>query len=112
MTRDRVLAGLGAAGAAVVVHGRWVRPRLLRWGATDEEVTGPFPGAGLVPGGERSGAMAVTVDAPPERVWPWLVQMGWDRGLVLLGPPGQRRAPERAGGPPGVAGPRRLVVSG
>jgi hypothetical protein len=24
--------------------------------------------------------MAVTIDAPPQRVWPWLVQMGWDRG--------------------------------
>jgi proline iminopeptidase len=23
--------------------------------------------------------MAVTIDAPPEVVWPWLVQMGWDR---------------------------------
>ena len=24
--------------------------------------------------------MAVTIEAPPEQVWPWLVQMGWDRG--------------------------------
>jgi proline iminopeptidase len=24
--------------------------------------------------------MAVTIDAPPSRVWPWLVQMGVDRG--------------------------------
>ncbi|WP_210718297.1 hypothetical protein [Amycolatopsis acididurans] len=24
--------------------------------------------------------MAVTIDAPPSQVWPWLVQMGWDRG--------------------------------
>ena len=24
--------------------------------------------------------MAVSIDAPPEQVWPWLVQMGWDRG--------------------------------
>ncbi|HEY6689139.1 MAG TPA: hypothetical protein VI094_23345 [Propionibacteriaceae bacterium] len=23
--------------------------------------------------------MAVTIEAPPERVWPWLVQMGYDR---------------------------------
>jgi proline iminopeptidase len=23
--------------------------------------------------------MAVTIDAPPEQVWPWLVQLGWDR---------------------------------
>ncbi len=24
--------------------------------------------------------MAVTIGAPPDQVWPWLVQMGWDRG--------------------------------
>ncbi len=71
---------LGVAGAAAVAYGAWVRPRLARWGATDEEVTGPYPGAELVRGGKRSGAMAVTIDAPPDQVWPWLVQLGWDRG--------------------------------
>jgi hypothetical protein len=24
--------------------------------------------------------MAVTIDAPPDQVWPWLVQLGGDRG--------------------------------
>jgi hypothetical protein len=71
---------VGVVGTAAVVYGAWVRPRLLRWGATDEELTGPYPGAELVPDGVRSGAMAVTIDAPPNAVWPWLVQMGWDRG--------------------------------
>jgi hypothetical protein len=23
---------------------------------------------------------AITIPVPPERVWPWLVQMGWHRG--------------------------------
>jgi hypothetical protein len=77
MTLGGVVAG---AGAAAVVYGRWVRPRLVRWGATEEEVTGPYPGAELVPDGERSGAMAVTIDAPPDQVWPWLVQLGGGRG--------------------------------
>jgi hypothetical protein len=27
-----------------------------------------------------SGTMAVSVDAPPEDVWPWLVQIGYQRG--------------------------------
>src|SRR6266480_1020000 len=57
-----------------------VRPRLLRWGATDEELRRPFPGAELTPGGTRGATTAVTIDAPPARVWPWLVQMGVDRG--------------------------------
>jgi hypothetical protein len=56
-----------------------VRPRLLRSGATDEEVRRRYPGANLIPGGERSATMAVTIDAPTSKVWPWLVQMGVDR---------------------------------
>jgi hypothetical protein len=68
------------AGVAGVVYRLWVHPQLIRWGATDEEVAGPYPGAELVPEGKRSPTMAVTIDATPEQVWPWLVQMGWDRG--------------------------------
>lgn len=67
-----VFLSLGAYALAV-------RPRLLRWGATDEEVNGPYPGADLIPGGTRSGTLAITIDAPPSRVWPWLVQMGYGR---------------------------------
>jgi hypothetical protein len=69
-------AALGIAAGYVFA----VRPRLVCWGATAEEVRRPFPGADLVPGGSRSATMAVTIDAPPSRVWPWLVQMGVDRG--------------------------------
>ena len=56
-----------------------LRPRILRWGASAEEAASPFPGAELVPGGTRGGTMAVTIDAPPRTVWPWLVQMGYGR---------------------------------
>jgi proline iminopeptidase len=73
----RTLAAL--AGFAAGVYAMAVRPRLLRWGATHEEVETPFPGAELIPGGRRGATMAVTIDAPPARVWPWLVQMGCDR---------------------------------
>lgn len=56
-----------------------VRPRLLRWGATEEEIAAPYPGADLIPGGTRSATMAVTIDATPAQVWPWLAQMGYGR---------------------------------
>jgi len=56
-----------------------IRPRMLRWGATDDEVRRPYPGADLVPGGKRGGTMATTIEAPPAEVWRWLVQMGCDR---------------------------------
>jgi hypothetical protein len=70
------VAGLALAVSYVVA----ARPRLLCWGATDAEVRRPFPGGDLVPGALRSATMAVTIDAPPDRVWPWLAQMGLDRG--------------------------------
>ena len=68
------------AGMAAGIYGYWVRPRLRRWGATDDEVAGPYPGAGLVHDGKRSPTNAVTIEASPEQVWPWLVQLGSDRG--------------------------------
>lgn len=67
--------------AAVLVYAFGLRPRLVRWGATDEEVSGPYPGAAIVPEGRRGTTMAVTIDAPPSAVWPWLAQMGVDRGI-------------------------------
>lgn len=72
-----LLAAFGALGA---VYTLVVRPRMLRWGATQEEFDRPFPDAGIVPGGTRGATMATTIDAPPREVWPWLVQMGIDRG--------------------------------
>jgi hypothetical protein len=77
MAKSIAVAGLFglAAGAYALV----VRPRMLRSGATEDEVRGPFPGSEIIPGGERGATMAVTIDAPPSRLWPWLVQMGCDR---------------------------------
>ncbi len=71
---------MAAAGAAAVVYGFLVRPRLMRWGASEEELTRPYPGAELIPGGKRAATMAVTIGARPDQVWPWLVQLGGNRG--------------------------------
>jgi proline iminopeptidase len=57
----------------------WVGHRPRTWGLTPEEVTGPYPGNEVVPEGKRAPGTAVTINATPEQVWPWLVQMGWDR---------------------------------
>lgn len=73
----RSAAALLAASAAA--YALVIRPRLLRWGASDDEVERAFPGADTIPGGRRGATMAVTIDAPPSSVWPWLVQMGCDR---------------------------------
>jgi hypothetical protein len=51
----------------------------LRWGATDEEVRGSMPGDEIVPNPSFDATRAITIDAPPELVWPWIVQMGYRR---------------------------------
>ncbi len=57
-----------------------VRSRLLTWGATDDEVSRFYPTDELIPDPDSSVfTMATTLSAPPEKVWPWLAQMGGDR---------------------------------
>ena len=50
-----------------------------RWGATDAEVAAAMPGDELVPGSQTFCTRAITIDAPPESVWPWLVQVGFGK---------------------------------
>ncbi len=73
-------AGLVATAPLLVVYAAWLRPRLLRWGATADEAARAYPGDGLIPDATGGSTMATTLPAPPERVWRWLVQMGGDRG--------------------------------
>jgi hypothetical protein len=55
------------------------RSRHLHWGATKEEVAKAMPGDDLVPEPSFSATRAITIDAPPEAVWPWIVQVGYGR---------------------------------
>ena len=57
-----------------------VRPWYLHWGATDEEARRSLPGDGIIPNAVGQGTRAITIRAPVERVWPWLAQLGQDRG--------------------------------
>jgi hypothetical protein len=56
-----------------------VRPRMLRWGASSTEATEPLPGDELCPHPRVQSTRAITIEAPREAVWPWLVQMGIER---------------------------------
>jgi hypothetical protein len=77
----RLLAPLAVAGAALPwLHLALTRPWLQRWGATDAELAKPLPGDELVPNPAYSSTRAITVDAPVAAVWPWLAQIGQDRG--------------------------------
>jgi hypothetical protein len=55
------------------------RKRHLRWGATEAEASAPMPGDDEVPGAQYVATRAVDIAAPPEAVWPWIVQVGADR---------------------------------
>jgi hypothetical protein len=57
-----------------------LRPWHLTWGATDDEVAAPMAGDGLLPRAQYRATRAITISAPPEEVWPWLVQVGYRRG--------------------------------
>ncbi len=52
------------------------RRRHLRWGATSEEAEGVLPGDQILPKAQFIATRAITVDAQPEAVWPWIVQVG------------------------------------
>ena len=57
-----------------------LRTRFARWGATDAEVTRVLPGDERVPEPVLVQTLAVTVHAPAAAVWPWLAQIGQERG--------------------------------
>jgi hypothetical protein len=67
------------AAAAVVLYVWYLRPRQLTWGATATEVSRSLPGDDLVPRPTFNATRAITIAAPPERIWPWLVQTGLTR---------------------------------
>jgi hypothetical protein len=70
------VAVLAAKGVYVVL----LRRRLLTWGATASEVSGPLPGDDLLPDVDLVATRAISIDAPVQDVWPWVAQMGQGRG--------------------------------
>src|SRR4030042_856482 len=74
------LAFLGAFALLVVVYLMFVFPWMLKWGATEAESARPLPGDEVVPNPMYRSTRAVTIGAPVEDVWPWIAQLGQDRG--------------------------------
>jgi hypothetical protein len=70
-----VAVASGLVGAYLAVG----RPLMLHWGATCEDLHKPLPGDELVATPAVQSTRAVTIEAPPEAVWPWLAQIGQDR---------------------------------
>jgi hypothetical protein len=81
MTKRRALLAW-----ALAVMGLWllyrahVRPWIYAWGASAKEIETEFPGDELVRPGLARTTRAIDIGAPVEHVWPWLAQLGEDRG--------------------------------
>jgi hypothetical protein len=79
-TSDRVRA----VGDVLIAWPRFLTAPLyrrwhLRWGATNAEVAAAMPGDTLIPAPSFCATRAITIAAPPEQVWPWIVQLGTGR---------------------------------
>lgn len=68
-----------AAVGAVTAYAIAVRPWLRSWGVDPADAEAMFAGDDLVPDATVVETRGVEIDAPPDAVWPWLVQMGYNR---------------------------------
>lgn len=72
-----IVVGLGVLAVVLMVI---LTPWMDRWGATDNEIAASFPGDTLVPSPRVIYNRAVTVNASPRQIYPWIVQLGAEKG--------------------------------
>jgi hypothetical protein len=84
MKHHRVWRAIGWLAAILafvsVAYPTMVRPWQQRWGATREEIARRMAGDDDVKYPVEVITRAVTVGARPKQIWPWLLQMGNQRG--------------------------------
>ena len=71
---------LVALATALILYWFPMRRWMSRWGTTPSDVRRIMAGDGLLADPTYSGTMTVIVNARPEHIWPWLVQIGYQRG--------------------------------
>jgi hypothetical protein len=75
-----IAAAAGLAGAlTATAYFRRIRPWHLSWGATALEVLQPMPGDELVTSPLNQSRRAISIHASASAIWPWLVQIGYQR---------------------------------
>jgi hypothetical protein len=79
MTRTVRVSSL-VTSMTVVAAVAMMRRRQLRWGATAFETTELLPGDELISDPDLAATRAITINAPADDVWPWIVQLGQGRG--------------------------------
>lgn len=73
-----IVVWLGALALLLGVYVAAIRPWHSRWGATDDELKVAMPGDELIPEA-RPATRAITIAAPAEDIWPWLLQLGFGK---------------------------------
>jgi hypothetical protein len=58
----------------------WLRDFQMNWGATATDISRYMPGDELLDSPEFNATRAVEINATPEEIWPWIVQMGYSKG--------------------------------
>lgn len=75
-----VLIILGVWVAVTAVYLLFLWPWMQTWGATNTEIEATLPGDEIVPNANLRSTKGITIQAPPEAIYPWLLQLGVDRG--------------------------------
>lgn len=83
MKKSRILLArmfrvLGIVVIIVVVHHFMMRPWFLNWGAPESIRSLALPGDKFI--NDKGHTRAVLIHAAPEEIWPWIMQLGQDRG--------------------------------
>jgi hypothetical protein len=79
-TRRRISTTVVVAAMIGAFFAGLYHPAVYQWGATLEERAAPMAGDDFVSNPSMVATRAITIERPPEQVWPWLVQIGVDRG--------------------------------
>jgi hypothetical protein len=81
MTRATGIAGVLATAFAIanLLYFSALRTWHQHWGATEAELSASLPGDELLPAPASQVTHAITIQATPEQVWPWIMQIGQDR---------------------------------
>jgi hypothetical protein len=74
-----VVAGLTLFVVGTLIVWYVYRPWALSWGSTADEIARPMPGDRVLSKPSFVATRAVTVEATPEEIWPWIVQIGYRR---------------------------------
>jgi hypothetical protein len=77
----KLVIGLAAvAGAAALTYRFAVLPWFRTWGVNPTDSARSLAGDDIIPGALTAETRVITIEAPADAIWPWLVQMGFGRG--------------------------------